>query len=337
MKYFRISPCFDYMYHGYYIKGLIDLYGIEKIEFCSDGFPPLSIEGLAFIDLRTDKRFFFDTQDSDEIELYALDWSDLYAKVNLNIEKIPHNNMVSIRSISPGFAIHFSKRISHLLKSVFCCSNFGISKHYYNNCQRIIKSYHHQYFNRLPIESYNYDISTTSDNFIFFASSVWAPEDTCNKYRSLFMNAASDMEGVIFEGGFTPPHRDDEVYSRNYRICKRYKIIDYITLVKKSLVAFNTPAVLDCHGWKFGEYYALGKAIISTPIKRELPKQPKHGENIHFIDGSRASMRKALNTIQNDCEYRKHLERNAMKYFNENLSPKAAVMDIVNEENNINI
>jgi hypothetical protein len=333
MKYFRISPYFDYRYHGYYIKGLIDLFSIKNLEFCSDGFPHLSLEGLSFIDLRNDKRYFFDTQDSDDIDLNALNWSDIYAKVNLNLEKIPSKYIERIRSVSPSFSIRFTSNLNVILKSLHCCGKLNSRENHHNNCRRILRSYYQQYFNRLPLESYNAIKITASRNYVFFASSVWAPEDACNKYRSLFMKVASTMRGVDFEGGFTPPHREDEFYSQNYKIHKRYTISDYIRLVQKSAVVFNTPAVLDCHGWKFCEYYALGKAIISTPIKRKLPKLPTHEKNIHFIDGSESSIHDALCIILRDIEYREYLEKNALDYFNKYLCPRIAVKSILNEEN----
>lgn len=314
------------MYHGYYIKGLIDLYGIRYIEFNSDGFQSLSLEGLSFIDLRNNKRYFIDTQDSDEIELNALYWSDIYAKVNLNINKVPNKYVDRVCSISPGFSIQFTRDFKVIAKSLYSCRK-------YYDYKRIITSYYQQFFNRIPLESYVLSRSSPDKNFIFLATSVWAPDDACNLYRSIFMEISCNIEWVNFEGGFTPPHREDEPYAGNYQINKRYNILNYIKLVKKSSVVFNTPAVLDCHGWKFGEYYSLGKAIISTPIKRMLPVSPVHEKNIHFVDGSRSSIRDAIFLILKDTEYRKYLEKNSIEYFSKYLSPTATVMSILNEEN----
>ena len=53
----------------------------------------------------------------------------------------------------------------------------------------------------------------------------------------------------------------------------------------------NTPGVSGCLGWKLGEYLALGKAIISTPIQRQLLADLEHGTHIHVVDGSEDSMR----------------------------------------------
>jgi hypothetical protein len=45
----------------------------------------------------------------------------------------------------------------------------------------------------------------------------------------------------------------------------------------------KTHSVQNCHGWNLGEYLALGKAIVSTPLSSNLPEKLVHGKNIHFI------------------------------------------------------
>ena len=58
---------------------------------------------------------------------------------------------------------------------------------------------------------------------------------------------------------------------------------EWMHKTKMSEVVFNTPAFWECHGWKLGEYLALGKAIISTPLSNDLPYPLEHGKNIYMI------------------------------------------------------
>src|SRR5262249_47673698 len=100
---------------------------------------------------------------------------------------------------------------------------------------------------------------------------------------------------------------------------------EYLAKTRSSALVFNTPAVWSCHGWKLGEFLALGKAIISTPLVRELPAPLVHGCHIHYVDGSLDSIRAAIQLLLNDHDYRKHLERNAYDYYSSFLSPKRVV------------
>jgi glycosyltransferase involved in cell wall biosynthesis len=73
------------------------------------------------------------------------------------------------------------------------------------------------------------------------------------------------------------------------------------------------------------QYLALGKAIISTPLSRELPAPLIDRYHIHYVDGSVESIGAAIQLILSDDDYRKHLERNAVEYFSQVLRPKRVI------------
>ena len=87
------------------------------------------------------------------------------------------------------------------------------------------------------------------------------------------------------------------------------------------MVAFSTPGVKNCLGWHLGEFMALGKAIISLPLTRSMPSPVNHAEHVHFVDGSKEEIAAAIQTIQQNRDYRNRLETNARKYFETYLSP----------------
>ena len=89
-------------------------------------------------------------------------------------------------------------------------------------------------------------------------------------------------------------------------------------------MVFNTPAVHNCHGWKLGEYLAMGKAIISTPLSNELPAQMEHGKNIYLISESE-DFKSALLKLLSDSEYRNTLEEGAKAYYLKYASPEAVI------------
>ena len=82
---------------------------------------------------------------------------------------------------------------------------------------------------------------------------------------------------------------------------------------------------------KLGEYLALGKAIISTPVPWQLPANLEHGTHIHIVDGSEESMKEAIELIVCEPTYRLHLEANARAYFDAISSPRAIIQSLVSQ------
>jgi glycosyltransferase involved in cell wall biosynthesis len=81
------------------------------------------------------------------------------------------------------------------------------------------------------------------------------------------------------------------------------------------------------------EYLALGKAIISTPIAQQLPAPLHDREQIHYVDGSEKSVSEAIRLIRDDKEYRRYLENNARKYYEEYLQPESVMSRLILEKN----
>jgi glycosyltransferase involved in cell wall biosynthesis len=109
------------------------------------------------------------------------------------------------------------------------------------------------------------------------------------------------------------------------RTPRRYPIEEFILKLQCSAASFIVPGVHDCLTWRLGQSLALGKAIIATPLARTMPAPLEHGQNVHFVDGSEASIQDALQKICGDALYRRQLEREARAYYDRHLAPKAVV------------
>ena len=103
------------------------------------------------------------------------------------------------------------------------------------------------------------------------------------------------------------------MFGGNKFVLKRYPISEYIKKTKLSTIVFNTPSVHNCHGWKLGEYLAMGKAIISTPLSNNLPEDLVHGKNIHFVSNM-SELKIAINFLLDNSSYRMILEQGAKEY-----------------------
>jgi glycosyltransferase involved in cell wall biosynthesis len=111
-----------------------------------------------------------------------------------------------------------------------------------------------------------------------------------------------------------------------------YPLAEYLEKIKKSFVVFNTPVVLNCHGWKLAEFMAMKRAIISTRISNQLPEALEHGKNIEITTGEVADIKNVINKILADDQYHAFLQNNAFDYYERYLSPIAVITKIVTDK-----
>lgn len=316
-----IYPGFNIFYYGFYLKGILSLFEICNVRYTTEGFPKFPPYGFAFVYRPKNLKIYIDAEDWDQYNHEALSWCDIYGKVNINSGTIPYKYSEKITPIAPSFGINIWNYYNTVLQGLH--TYFLTKKGSVNNFRDHINSYWRQLMLRLPLSEYQPELS--DPNYIFYVSSIWAPEDECNKHRTIFFNTVMNIKEISFEGGFAPPTRHDVKGLEQYTIDKKYKISEYLLKLKRSAIAFNTPAVWNCHGWKLGEFLALGKAIISRPLLRQIPEPLMHGKHIHFVNGSSDSIKEAIYIICKDDNYRKHLERNARDYFVQNIQPKCTI------------
>lgn len=322
---FEVHPDFSPLYHGYYLQGVLEIFGPKSFRFTRRGFPEFRECGLSFRWLPEGRRFYIDASDWDGYDETALEWADVYAKVNVNENRTPGRHTSRVLTIGPSFGVRFPNGCCLLLKRLqFFATRGGMSGR--KKCRRI-KEDRRRALHRPSISVYA--VGDVEPDYIFHLSSVWAPEDPCNGARIKFIMAASSFPGIRFEGGFAPPARKDAAECDPYVIRRALPISEYLEKTKRSVVVFNTPSVLNCHGWKLPEYLALGKAIISTPLSRTLPAPLVHKKHLHIVEGDVRDLREAISKIRDDPSYRKHLEENARRYFLDWLHPKRVIEKIL--------
>lgn len=321
-------PAFDALYNGFYQRGLEQLRAanqIAGIRSTTRGFPAFDQRFFALRLQPSGRKIFIDAIDGAALDPRGLEWCDLYGKVNLDPQRDAPPKVVAI---GPSFGLRFRSELGAafdaLRTALLCGKHLKNPKAHVANYIRQLK--------RLPLEAYEPGVSQA--DYVFFLATIWGhkgggPE--CNRFRADFIRAGRAQNGLEFEGGFAPQRAVDIGQMgfvpgfESLTIERRYHLDEYLGRLKRSAVAFNTPAVARCHGWKLGEYLALGKAIISTPLTRELPAPLEHGKQLHFVDGSPESMRQALELLCRDDAYRRQLESAARAYWLQHLQPARVV------------
>ena len=168
--------------------------------------------------------------------------------------------------------------------------------------------------------------AATIDAYVFAQATLWTNHPDINDARVEAFDALRAHLGSSFDGGVVP--NGPSALSPE-QIGTSLPLVEFLGRTARSIVAVNLPGVHHCLGWKLGEYLALGKAIVSTPLEHEMPGSFDHGEHVHVVARGPDGWVAAVDRLIDDATYRHHLEHNARAYFDEWVSPHAAVTRVL--------
>lgn len=329
-----INPLNHILYSSFYIYALRSVLGCDSVCFDSTPFKCLSVnsltsKGLLFTIIEHnsyEKRFFIDGDDSFQINEEIYEWCDCYASVNANHVKTPNRD--KLVSLAPSFGIQFGSRIQTLRTALLNAVQYWRIVHdsklktFLGNYKRLLSR--PLYSDMVPKDS--------KPAYVFFCSTLWYSDDynkndrEVNARRANFIRACKETKVIEFEGGFVAQkgRSSIDLFSDCLSLSS-YPYSQWLQKTKDSAIVFNTPAFWNCHGWKLGEYLALGKAIISTQLSNDLPVPLTHGVNIHFVNSDKDSIKEAINYIIANPDYREQLEKGAKEYWEKYGTPEKSL------------
>lgn len=325
-----VDPEDDIQYMSFYIKGLIDRFGHSSVAFNRHAFRELPIgdritRTMRFIvkDGTKEKRYVIDTNDSYKINETLYDWCDVYGSVNTNWEKTPSHLQGKLVSLCPSFAIRYTQPPRAWTAAAMGVAGTSRPKRKYLGCWR-------RMLQRPQLKEYS--PQKARENYIFHLSTLWQSDEWnrndegVNLRRACFIRACHALEpDVHFEGGLVAS--PDNPSTALFADCLEERIPSHVCLAKtkESTLVFNTPAYWDCHGWKLGEYMALGKAIQSTPLSNDLPAPLVHGKHIHVTGATQEEIADAIKYMLSHPDYRHLLESNIYDYWQKYGTPDASL------------
>jgi len=315
----------DVHYDGYYIQGIKEVYGNYKFDISR--FPKFRQGTFAFI-IENDqysKKIVIDSTDKTDIDKELLEWCNVYGKINYNQNNFPAVGVEKIIPIGPSFGIKIWNLFSTFYYMLF---NFFKFRKAIVNKREFIANYWRQY-KRLKLKEYQ--PSKSSNDEVFFMNSIWREEKLTNSNRALFIEICKEFKGINFEGGFAARNNGDNLGYDDLVYSKKIPITTYLNKIKNSMVVFNTPAVLFCHGWKLGEFLALGKAIITTDHYNMLPSSLINNEHLIYANDAHV-IKSAIQKVVDNPEFKRKLELQARTYFDEYLAPKSVIEKLTKKE-----
>lgn len=290
-------------------------------------------------------KIFIDTYDLDNIDKDFYDWADVYAKVNL---KKSDTNLDKVIPAGPNFGVRIGGAAYTLGLGI---RNYFHSRSKYPSTvkpsfREFIHGYLYSLYRRSTIDVYENEYKEDED-YIFTMNTLWYDKNTDTTTNTLRGYFALYCKRVMksFEGGFFYINQRVVVeqfpeytkYLEKYKDIitqKRVSLKQYIQKTKKSAFVFSTPSVGGCHGWKFGEYIAMGKAIISTTMNHEMPGSFVAGEH-YLLANSEDEIAETVRLLLGDKNKRNDLKINAKRYYKEVIAPEAVVSHILSVADNL--
>lgn len=312
----------DVYYDSFYLEGIQKLF--STYTFNINKFPKFRPGTFAVLipDGDSTIKLIIDSRDTNKYDEEGLNWCDVYGKVNYNNKNIPEKHKEKIKPIGPSFGI----KIWNFPVTIYnAINNYLKFRRSIANKREFLANYWRQY-KRLPLESYQY--APSLNDYVFFTGSIWKKESLTNNARASFIKACKANSKIVFEGGLAPRKDGDNLGFNDIVVTQRYDLQEYLNKIKLSSMVFNTPAVLSCHGWKLGEFLAMGKAIITTHHLNTLPAELEDNFHASYID-SNEDIASKINLILSDDNFKTFLEKNSKQYFDEYLSPKIVIQRLL--------
>ena len=148
----------------------------------------------------------------------------------------------------------------------------------------------------MPSKDYEQYPIPSQNGKILFLTRVWDPDDfdgdlikadieRLNKVRISVIKTCRKEFGETFCGGLTD---DDFTRSHAKSLIAPFSSTNkksYLELVKSHAVCIATTGLHGSIGWKFAEYVAASRAILSEPLVYEVPGSFRKGQNyLEFTD-----------------------------------------------------
>ena len=294
-----IDPRFRLPYQTYVLQGIADAGIVIRFRHlrgaCGEGMS-LQYRG---------RRFYVDTNDPCRIEQQPYDWADVVGKVNVDPPAVLDPK---VRVLGPVFSVRLWRLPAGYLQ-----------------------------LPRLAAAGAPIRATIAGLRFQGLRANITRPLPKRGRRAGIHLSPLRDWRDRHLAAS-EPRRRFAEAVQRTgiaHEITitdRRISHEEYLRCTIDSTLVFNSPAVHACLGWKLGEYLALGKAIISTPLDRALPAPLVHGRHIHFVRDDVDAMAAAVELVNGDDGYRRTLEVGARAWYEQYLRPAAVAQRLLDLE-----
>lgn len=304
------------------------------------GFSELEKQG--YIKLSTEKVFDTNKQILEVIinknikVIYdTMDEEDFYAVTNMDIRNVDYyfkrsfKKEIAEQYEFKSFPLGLNYNVYSEYKSIL-----GIKENIKNILRKVVKNDKYNFYTKdfecKPIISDNPKICFLTrvwdtDGYEIENEDIRQERKEINEFRVECIRACKREFGDKFIGGI----EDSEFARNNYKdviikdksITKRDNFLD---LVKSCDICIATTGLHKSIGWKFGEYVAAARVIITEPLYYELPGDLENNKN--YIEFRTVEeLISSLKDVIDDKQKRKYLMENNYNYYNRYVKPEIMV------------
>lgn len=180
------------------------------------------------------------------------------------------------------------------------------------------------------------------DTKILFFTRLWNPADikdrhfksqveTINENRVKYIKACKKEFGNYFTGGL-----ENDTYSNLYAkdlnaedLIVPFSLTNrktFLSTIKNNNICVTTTGLHDSIGWKFGEYVAASRAIVSEPLAYELPGDFNSPKNYLAFSNEEELINK-INLLRENKDLLFEIMRNNFHYYNNYVRPDKLVLN----------
>jgi hypothetical protein len=223
-------------------------------------------------------------------------------------------------------------------ESIFSYSLKDVMKNKIGNSKILLPFFKNSVFRSNDFEYYPIP---TEETKILFLTRLWDPNailcerskmenHVINTSRINCINACKKQFGERFLGGLQKSKfsqsRAKELIISNSITSRR----SFVNLIKNHDICITTTGLHDSIGSKFGEYVAASRAIISEPIKFELPGEFEDKKNYYIYNDEHELIDRIESLIRSKEKLQKMMWNN-FSYYNNYLRPDLLVLNTLSK------
>lgn len=253
--------------------------------------------------------------------------ADFYFKRSLNkdvIDNAPEN--CRIYPFGLNYTLkpdgNYPKSLGENLKSLI--RNNVIFSNFYNK-------------NHFSSKEFEYYPIPSKKTKILFLTRLWDPNETSlghlknereliNNNRIECIEACRKEFGEVFVGGI---QRDNYSVNRAKSLLMPFSITNkatFLNTIKRSNICISTTGLHNSIGWKFGEYVAASRAIVTEPLLYDLPGEFENNKN-YLVYDNKFELIKNIHKLLESDDYMVNMMTNNFQYYNNYVRPDSIVLN----------
>lgn len=144
--------------------------------------------------------------------------------------------------------------------------------------------------------------------------------DTVTRQRIAIVRVLKETFGNQFEGGITRDAFSEKLVPDLLLPSDNSNKFNYLKKIKGNYVCISSVGLHQSIGWKFGEYVASSRAILTDSLQYDLPGNFKENTNYLVYNNSNELIDNAKNLIENPNLIHE-IEKNNFEYYNHFVRP----------------